>query len=175
MVKLASFWPRGWIEHSMLHPMVSLAFLSDALFNQKTGNVRGNCKRVVAINAEKIFFFFFFFFFVIKLASFWPHGWIEHSILHRMVPLAFQWVAWFNQRTGNVCGNCNTMVLINAKKIVFFIFFFFCCQAGLILTLWLNWAFNSASNDALGISVRRLVQRENRKCSWNFQVTTAVI
>ena len=111
-------------------------------------------------------FFSFFFFFVVKLASFWPHGWIVHSILHPMMPLAFLWDAWFNQKTGNVRGNCNRVVVINAEKIFFFIFFFFCCQAGLILTPWLNSAFNSASNGALGISVRRLVQPENRQCSW---------
>ena len=157
VVKLASFWPHGWIEHSILHPMVPLAFLWDALFNQKTGNVRGNCNRVVPINAEKILYFIFFFFVVI-LASFWLIGWIEHSIFHPVVPLAFLWDALFNQKTGNVRGNCNRVVLINAEKVFFFISFFFCNQAGLILTPWLNWAFNSASNGALGISVRRLVQ-----------------
>ena len=123
--KLSSFRPQGWIEHSILHPMVPLAFLWDAWFNQKTGNVRGNCNGVVLINAEKVFFFFFFFSFVVKLSSFWPHVWIEHSILHPMGPLAFLWDLWFNQKTGNVRGNCNRVVVINAEKMFFFIFFFF--------------------------------------------------
>ena len=115
--------------------------------------------------------FFHFRFFVVKLASFWPIGWIEHSILHPMVSLAFLSDASFNQKTGYVRGDFKWLLLWYNKKI----FFFFSCQAALIRSPWLNTALNSASNGALGISVRRLVQPENRQCSWNFQVTTAMI
>ena len=174
VVKLASFGPYGWKEHSILHPMMPLAFLWDALFNHKTRNVREICNRVVVINAEKIFFFIFFFF-VVKLSSFRPQGWIEHSILHPMVPLAFLWDALFNHKTGNVRVIFKWLLLWYNEKIFFFIFFFFCCQAGHIMTPWLNRAFNSASNEAVGFSVRRFIQPQNTQCSCNFQVTTAVI
>ena len=120
-------------------------------------------------------FFSFFVSFVVKLASFWPHGCIEHTILHPMVPLAFLWDAQFNHKTGNVREIFKWLLLWYNEKIFFFIFFFFCCQAGHIMTPWLNWAFNSAFNGALGISVRRFVQPQNRQCSWNFSMTTAVI
>ena len=146
--------------------MVPLAFLWDALFNHKTGNVRVIFKWLLLWYNEKIFFFIFFFF-VVKLASFWPHGWIEHSILHPMVPLAFLWDALFNHKTRNVRGNCSRVVLINVEKTYFLIFFFFCCEAVLIPTAGLNSAFNSASNDALGISVRRFIQPQNTQCSWD--------
>ena len=157
VVKLAFFWAHRWIELWILHPMVPLVFLWDAWFNHKTDNVRGLFKWLLLWYSEKIFFSFFFFF-LVKLASFWPIGWIEHSILHPMVPLAFLWDAWFNHKTGNVREIFKWLLLWYTKKILFFIFFFFCCQAGLILTHWLNRAFNSASNGVLSISVRGFVQ-----------------
>ena len=153
VVKLASFWPIGWIEHSILHPMVSLAFLSDASFNQKTGNVRGDFKWLLLWYNKKIFFFF-----LVKLLSFGPHGWIQLWILHPVVPLAFLWDGWFNHKTGNVREIFKWLLLWYNEKILFFIFCFFCCQAGLLLSPSLNRALNSASNGTLGISVRRLVQ-----------------
>ena len=98
-------------------------------------------------------------------------------------PLPFLWDAWFNQKTGNVPGIFKWLLLwyneagLKNRAFLwcpwhFFLFFVefsscrSCCQAVLIPTAGLNRAFNSASNGALGISLRRLVQRENKQCWW---------